>query len=78
MTDPVGKVDGVKEARRKYSGDGIFSGDKPKHHPEEPEMTAWIFRKKPETKLRVKNAKISLSTLKAEGKLSAKKSLSLI
>jgi len=35
MTDPVNKVDGVKVTGRKNSRDGIFRGDKHKHHSEQ-------------------------------------------
>lgn len=37
MTDSVNKVDSVKETGRKNSRDGIFRGDKHKHHPEHAE-----------------------------------------
>jgi len=35
MTDPVNKVDGVKETSRKNSRDGLFRGDKHRHHTEQ-------------------------------------------
>lgn len=37
MTDPVNKIDNIKETSRKNSRDGIFRGDKHKHHSEQPE-----------------------------------------
>ncbi len=37
MTDPVNKIDGVKETSRKNGRNGLFRGDKHRHHTEQPE-----------------------------------------